>query len=107
MRYIYVLREPGDVVVSAYHFMNGALFDKNSIGIEDFARGVFIAGHMPWGTYWSHLLSWWPRLADRFREVSGDIRAELDAIWKREIEAAIGLPSYEHLRAHIASLHAG
>jgi hypothetical protein len=191
MRYIYVVREPGDVLVSFYHFMNGSLFEKDAIGMESFAHDIYMGGDMPWGTYWSHLLSWWPKLAgedvlslcfedmksdlegtvrriarfigveadadlialatrqasfefmsrfpekfdehvgqramekaqgfppgepmskvrtgqtgNRFRELSDATRAALDAIWKREIEPALGLPTYEHLRAHIASLNA-
>ena len=191
MRYIYVVREPGDVLVSFYHFLNGALFEKDAIDIEEFARELYMKSDMPWGTYWSHLLSWWPKLGgddvlslcfedmkldlegavrrvarfsgveadeelidvatrqasfafmsqhptqfdehlvqramekvqgtppgeplskvrsgnvgNRFRELSEETRAALDAIWKREIEPALGFPSYEHLRAHIASLSA-
>ncbi len=45
-------------------------------------------------------------VGNRFRELSEETRAALDATWKREIEPALGFPSYEHLRAHIASLSA-
>lgn len=192
MRYIYVVRDPGDVLVSFYHFMNGSLFEKDTIGMESFAHDLYIPGDMPWGSYWGHILSWWPKIGaedvlalcfedmksdlegtvrriakfmgidadeelvaiatrqasfefmsrfptkfdehigqramekaqgvppgepmskvrtgrtgNRLRELSEGTRETLDAIWRREIEPAIGMPSYEHLRAHIASLHAG
>jgi len=60
-RYICVLRDPGDALVSWYHYVNGVLVERDAIAIDDFARGVFLsAPGGPWGRYWDHLRSWWP-----------------------------------------------
>jgi hypothetical protein len=188
-RYIYVVRDPGDALVSAYHFMNGVMFERDSIDVNTFGQELFLAEGATFGTYWSHLLSWWPqrtrddvlfccfeemkrdlpgtvrrvarfmgieadpelldiatrqasfefmlqhvtkfdehpfqqamdrikgvppgkplskvrtgRVGDRMSELSEATREALDATWKREIEATMGFPSYDHLRAHIAAM---
>lgn len=62
-RYIVSVRNPGDVLVSFYHFMEGWFFEPGSIDIETFARGKFL----PRGQgrdYWHHLASWWARRHD-------------------------------------------
>lgn len=62
-RYIVSVRNPGDVLVSFYHFMEGWFFEPGTIDIETFARGKFL----PRGEgrdYWHHLASWWPRRED-------------------------------------------
>jgi Sulfotransferase domain len=60
-RYIYVLRDPGNALVSLYHYLNGVLIARDAIAIDDFARVVFLsAPGGPWGRYWDHLRSWWP-----------------------------------------------
>lgn len=58
--YIYVLRDPGDVLVSYYHFLNGTLFERDVFDIEVFARELFLPGLLPAGAYWEHLRGWWP-----------------------------------------------
>jgi hypothetical protein len=187
-RYIYVVRDPGDALVSFYHFMNGVMFERDSIDVNTYGQELFLAGGF-FGTYWSHLRSWWPqrtrgdvlfccfeemkrdlpgtvrrvarfmgidadpelldiatrqasfefmfqhvtkfdehpflqalgrmnglppsqplskvrtgRVGDRMSELSEATREALDAAWKGEIEATLGFPSYDHLRAHIAAL---
>jgi hypothetical protein len=42
------------------------------------------------------------RVGDHRYELSGEIREEMDAIWREEIGARLGLDSYEALRAELA-----
>jgi hypothetical protein len=57
-RYIYVVRDPKDVVPSFYHFFEGFLFAPNSISIEQFFFEFLTSGSKS-GKYWDHLRSWW------------------------------------------------
>ena len=38
------------------------------------------------------------RVGDHQRELPADISAEMDAIWREEIEAKLGMASYQALR---------
>ena len=58
-RYIYVVRDPKDVLPSFYHFFEGFMFAPGSISMDEFFTQFFVAGSKS-GRYWEHLLSWWP-----------------------------------------------
>ena len=60
-RYIYVLRDPRDCLVSYYHYYNGWFFDRDTVAIETFAREYFLSSQNPLGTYFDHVRSWWPQ----------------------------------------------
>ena len=62
-RYIYVVRDPKDAVVSAYYFMEGWFFESGSISLTDFARSQYINAGRSHG-YWAHVASWWPHRND-------------------------------------------
>lgn len=57
-RYIVPLRDPGDALVSSYHFMEGWFVEPGAISIETHARENFMKPR-PGGGYWAHLRSWW------------------------------------------------
>ncbi len=59
-RYINSIRNPGDALVSMHKFFEGWFLEPGAVGIEEFARGRFIAS----GKYWQHLVSWWYRRND-------------------------------------------
>jgi len=59
-RYINVVRNPGDVLVSNFKFMEGWFIEPGAIGIEEFARETFLKKP----EYFDHLKSWWPRRHD-------------------------------------------
>ena len=59
-RYINVVRNPADVLVSNYKFMEGWFFEPGTIEIEDFFAQAFL----PEMAYYKHLKSWWPRRND-------------------------------------------
>ena len=61
-RYITMVRDPGDVLVSMYHFHEGWRFEAGSITLDDYARNFFLARERDRG-YWKHVASWWPQRA--------------------------------------------
>lgn len=78
-RNIFITRDPGDTLVSFFHFQQGMFFEGDAIGIEDFAFEIFLAGARM-GRYWDHLASWW-QVRDRddvlflcFEDMKDDLR---------------------------------
>src|SRR5687767_337203 len=59
-KYIIILRDPGDALLSDYHFMEGMFFEKGSIPLEAFAREEF----MPGRGIWNHITAFWDRRND-------------------------------------------
>jgi len=59
-KYIIVLREPNDALLSDYHFFEGMFFEKDSIPLETFAREEFI----PARSIWNHITAFWDRRKD-------------------------------------------
>ena len=56
--YIVSLRNPKDVLVSGYRFMEGWWFEPGTIAIDEWARESFMNPEEGKG-YWVHLISWW------------------------------------------------
>jgi hypothetical protein len=184
-RYLCVMRDPADALLSFYHFMNGVMFERDSVDVEGF-YGAMFSTHPLYGSYWSHVRSWWeqrrredvqilcfedmkryhegavrriaafigisadeelialatrqstiefmlaheqhfadaptikainqkdglpPARSTKVRSgrvgdgasLSANLRAALDDAWKREIEAPLGIRSYEELRARLSA----
>jgi hypothetical protein len=59
-KYIVVVRDPCDALVSDYHFMGEMFFDKDSVSLEEFAREDFI----PERGVHQHILAFWQRRHD-------------------------------------------
>lgn len=57
-RYISMVRDPGDVLVSLYHFHEGWRFEPGTITLGDYARQFFLAPERG-RRYWRHAASWW------------------------------------------------
>lgn len=79
-RNVYVVREPGDVLVSFYHFLGGMLFEADAIDLDTFAVEFFLAPSDS-GRYWENVRSWW-QVRDRddvlmlaFEDLKQDLRA--------------------------------
>ena len=61
-KYISVLRDPKDAMLSHYRFFEGWIFDKGSISIEEFALNYYVTGRR---SYWKHVLALWERRRDK------------------------------------------
>lgn len=59
-RYIVVVRDPKDALVSDYYFMQGMFFEKGSISLAEYAHEFFI----PSRDVHKHLLAFWDRRND-------------------------------------------
>ncbi|HEY5644515.1 MAG TPA: sulfotransferase domain-containing protein, partial [Pseudomonadales bacterium] len=59
-RYINVVRDPADALVSMYRFAEGWFFEPGTVELEEFALTGFVAER----GYYKHLKSWWPRRND-------------------------------------------
>ena len=60
-KYIVVVRDPCDALVSDYHFMGEMFFDKNSVNLEEFAREDFIPDR---GVH-KHILAFWEQRSEK------------------------------------------
>jgi hypothetical protein len=62
-RYIVVLRDPIDAMVSLYNFFDGWIFERGAIALAEFAD-TYLGRDDTGGSYWGHARSWW---AERHR----------------------------------------
>lgn len=62
-RYIVSIRDPKDVLVSGYRFLEGWMFEPGSIDITTWAKERFMRDRETRG-YWYHLRSWWEHRHD-------------------------------------------
>jgi hypothetical protein len=60
-KYIVIVRNPHDALLSHYLFFEGFFFEKGSIDLETFARGYYL----PRRAIFDHILALWPRRNDR------------------------------------------
>ena len=59
-RYICIIRNPGDALISLYRFFEGWFFEPGSVTLEEFAIGEFMQ-RPDTQSYWGHLAAWWPQ----------------------------------------------
>jgi hypothetical protein len=59
-KYIVIVRDPCDALISDYHFMEGMFFEKGAISLEEFARQDFIPAH----DIHKHIIAFWNRRND-------------------------------------------
>lgn len=84
-RYIYVIRDPADALVSFYHFMNGVMWERDAVSIQDFAFESFFTPDQPFGHYWEHLRSFWEArtLAPMIFFIFEDMKKDLEGNVRR------------------------
>lgn len=112
-RYLVAVRDPGDVLVSQFHFWNGWFYKAGSVSVADIAHGLFLNDASPFN-YYRHLQSWWPQrqqpqvlmlcyetmLADpqaAVRRIADFIGVPLDAALLRRV---LDQSSVDFMRAH-------
>ena len=59
-KYICVLRDPKDALLSLYRFFEGWVMERESISIQDFTAGYYLHGNR----YWNHVNALWNRRKD-------------------------------------------
>ena len=113
-KYLYVMRDPKDAMVSFYHFHNGWWYEEDSIPIDVFANDYYTSCENPLGTYWEHIRCWYnfalsndvmflffedmkDNLAETIRRISGFMRVELSVpVFERVLEQS----SFRFMKAH-------
>lgn len=112
-RYLFMVRNPKDVVVSLYYFHQGWRFEPGAITIGDYARGFFLAPERG-RRYWQHVASWWEQRARNdvlllsFEATQGDlpgavrrIASFMDCPLDDELlEIVVRQSTIEFMRAH-------
>jgi len=63
-KYIYVMREPKDVLTSFYWFLLDYVGLTGQMSVEEFASQVYMGSGTNSGTYWDHICSWHPHFGD-------------------------------------------
>ena len=59
-KYIYVARNPEDVLVSFFHFIPGVRgLKQDDLSLQQFADSIFIKGAGKFGTIWDQFMSWY------------------------------------------------
>ena len=94
-KYIVIVRDPCDALISDYHFMEGMFFEKGTISLEEFAREEFIPSH----DIHKHILAFWDRRNDK--DVLSLCYENMKANLARTIEqvaAFIDIPLDEELK---------
>lgn len=94
-KYIVVVRDPCDALISDYHFMGEMFFDKDSVSLEEFAREDFIPSR---GIH-QHILSFWNRRkdADVLALCYENMKADLPGTIEK-VANFIGIPLDDELR---------
>jgi hypothetical protein len=98
-KYLYVIRDPSDALLSFYNFMNGVMFERDSVDVDGF-YAVMFAKHPLYGTYFSHVRSWWEQRRREDVQIFcfEDMKRDHEATVRR-IAAFIGIPANEELIA--------
>lgn len=95
-RYINVVRNPADVLVSNFKFMEGWFFEAGAIDIEELAFKTFFKSN----DYYNHLKSWWPRRNDSdVLFMAYELMLKDSATSIRRIAEFIGVPLDDELLA--------
>lgn len=94
-KYIVVLRDPKDALLSHYHFFEDFFFEKGTIDIATFAREHYIPGH----DIFKHITALWDRRKDEniLPMCYEDMKTNLPLTIERVAEF-IGIPLDDELR---------
>ena len=95
-KFICVLRDPGDALVSLYHFFNGAAVPLDSMDLDRFAELLFLTPDVSHGYYWNHIRSFLSRRDDPNVMLCcyEDMKRDLIGVVRR-VAAFMGFPDDE------------
>jgi hypothetical protein len=95
-RYIVVFRDPGDAAVSQFRFLDGMMFERDAVAVDDFVQQIFLADR----NYFTHLRSWFPKATEDDTLILTYDRMLLDpASAIRRVADFIGIPLPDDLLA--------
>jgi hypothetical protein len=95
-RYIVVVRDPADALVSNYHFAESMFFEKGSISLDTYA----MESYLPSRSVVKHVLAMWPRHGDPdvlalcYEHIVADLPGTIE-----RVAAFIGVPLDAELKA--------
>ena len=94
-KYIVIVRDPCDALLSDYHFMEGMFFEPGTISLEEFAREEFI----PARDIHKHIIAFWDRRNDEdvLTLCYENMKADLSHTIER-VAAFIGISLDEELK---------
>jgi len=112
-RHIYITRDPAKVAVSFYRFFDGWMLQAGSVTLDEFVEQMYLAGSRS-GTWWGHLLEWWPlRTSERvlflcYEDMVEDPRTAIEdiaafcgiALTPALLETTLERTSIDFMRAH-------
>jgi hypothetical protein len=83
-KYIVVVRDPKEVLVSSYFFSRSILPGITMVPVEEWLA-MFLSGHFQFGSWIEHLVSYWPwRKRDNVLFLTfGDMKADLEGTVRR------------------------
>jgi hypothetical protein len=58
-KYICVVRDPADALLSGYYFLNGWFFERDSLDVREFAEEMFVKNPQRPDRYWPLLRAFW------------------------------------------------
>src|SRR5258707_196936 len=94
-KYIVILRNPPDALLSHYYFFEGFFFEKGSIDIETFAKEYYI----PRRTVFEHITALWNRRVDEnvlplcYENMKADLAGTIE-----KVARFIGIPLDDELK---------
>ena len=124
VKYVVGVRDPEDVVLSFFNFMDGwMVWPAGGVDFETFAREFFLNRGLPTSkmqnaSYWHHLVSWWARVDNPdvcfvlFEDLKEDLERETrrvarflgfspdDPDWVERIAVAVKHSSFDYMAAH-------
>ena len=101
-RGIYLIRHPGDVLISAYNHMKMQL--GHAVAFDAVVNESFLEVP-PWGTWREHTLSWWPHRAEPnvlflcYEDVVGDLSGTITTV-AAFLGLDLSLPLLRRVREH-------
>lgn len=110
-KYVVVLRDPKDVLISAYYFSDSIMPGMTSIGLEAWTE-AFMRGEVPYGSWPEQVAGFWPwRERDNVMLTTyGEMKSGLEAVVRRvaalmgvelspsELAAVVERGSFAHMK---------
>ncbi len=119
-RYIAVVRDPKDVIVSSYHFLRSMIYGPLMPPVKRWVE-VFLQGALPQGSWSQHLASYW-RVRDRsnvlfmtYEQMKQDSRGTVGKVAQfmgvelspPEFEKVLQCSSFAHMKQHQSQFDPG